>query len=127
MKLPCIKIGPPQRMAALLLLFFLAECLWVVNRQQLSQQDYRFARGGREMWERPSPLAGYFTTCGNLNGDGTFAYRVAGLPLTVECLWLLAADKPRTREDRLYVNGSLNGSTWEARHELAGVKYLMHL
>ena len=33
---------------------------------------------GREMWEQPSPLEGYFTTCGNLNGDGTFAYRVAG-------------------------------------------------
>ena len=38
------------------------------------------------MWERPSPLAGYFTTCGNLNGDGTFAYRVAGLPFTVQRL-----------------------------------------
>ena len=80
MKLPRIKIGRPQRLAALLLLFFLAECLWVVSHQQLSQQDYRYAECGREMWERPSPLAGYFTTCGNLNGDGTFAYRVAGLP-----------------------------------------------
>ena len=91
MKLPRIHIGRPQRLAALLLLFFLAECLWVVSHQQLSQQDYRFARCGREMWERPSPLAGYFTTCGNLNGDGTFAYRVAGFPLTV------AAPRPARR------------------------------
>jgi hypothetical protein len=127
MKLPRIKIGRPQRLAALLLLFFLAECLWVVNHQQLSQRDYRYAECGREMWERPSPLAGYFTTCGNLNGDGTFAYRVAGLPLTVQRLAMLGADKLRKPENRLYAEGTLHGSTWEARHELFSVKYLLHL
>jgi hypothetical protein len=126
-KLPRIKFGRPQQLAALLLLVFLAECLWVVGRQQLSQQDYRYAECGREMWERPSPLAGYFTTCGNLNGDGTFAYRVAGLPLTVQRLVMLGADKLRKPENRLYAQGSLNGSTWEARHELFSVKYLLHL
>jgi hypothetical protein len=127
MKIPHIKIGRPQRLAALLLLFFLVECLWVVNRQQLSQQDYRYAECGREMWERPSPLAGYFTTCGNLNGDGTFAYRVAGLPLTVQRLVMLGADKLRKPENRLYAEGTLHGSMWEARHELSSVKYLLHL
>jgi hypothetical protein len=127
MKLPRIKIGRPQQLAALLLLFFLAECLWVVNRQQLSQQDYRYAGCGREMWERPSPLAGYFTTCGNLNGDGTFAYRVAGLPLTMQRLAMLGGDKLRKPENRLYAEGTLRGSTWEARHELFSVKYLLHL
>jgi hypothetical protein len=127
MKLPRIKIGRPQQLAALLLLVFLAECLWVVSRQQLSQQDYRYAECGREMWERPSPLAGYFTTCGNLNGDGTFAYRVAGLPLTMQRLAMLGADKLRKPENRLYTEGTLNGSTWEARHELFSVKYLLHL
>jgi hypothetical protein len=127
MKLPRIKFGRPQQMAGLLLLVFLAECLWVVSRQQLSQQDYRYAECGREMWERPSPLAGYFTTCGNLNGDGTFAYRVAGLPLTVQRMVMLGADKLRKPENRLYAESSLNGSTWEARHELFSVKYLLHL
>jgi hypothetical protein len=127
MKFPRIKIGRPQQMAALLLLFFLAECLWVVNRQQLSQQDYRYAECGREMWERPSPLAGYFTTCGNLNGDGTFAYRVAGLPLTIQRVVMLSADKLRKPENRLYAEGTLHGSMWEARHELFSVKYLLHL
>ncbi len=121
------QVGRPQRLAALLLLVFLAECLWVISRQQLSPADYRYARCGREMWERPSPLAGYFTTCGNLNGDGTFAYRVAGLPLTVQRLVLLGADKLRKPENRLYAGGSLNGSTWEARHEIGEVKYLLHL
>ena len=125
--LPTIHIGRAQRLAALLLLVFLAECLWVVSRQQLSTDDYRYARCGREMWERPSPLAGYFTTCGNLNGDGTFAFRVAGLPLTLQRLALLGADHFRKPENRLYAAGSLNGSTWEARHELTSVKYLMHL
>ncbi|HEV2708886.1 MAG TPA: hypothetical protein VGU67_01625 [Edaphobacter sp.] len=127
MKLLKIQIGRPQRLAALLLLFFLAECLWVVNRQEISEHDYRFARCGREMWERPSPLVGYFTTCGNLGGDGTFAYRVAGFPLTAQRLVLLGADKLRSPENRLYANGSLNGSTWEARHEIGSVKYLLHL
>ena len=127
MKFPKFQIGRPQQLAALLLLIFLVQCLWVVSRQQLSPEDYRFARCGREMWERPSPLAGYFTTCGNLNGDGTFAYRVAGFPLTVQRLVLLAGDKLRSPENRVYAGGSLNGSTWEARHELTNVKYLLHL
>jgi hypothetical protein len=127
MSLPRIQIGRPQRLAGLLLLVFLLECLWVVSRQELSPTDYRYALCGREMWERPSPLAGYFTTCGNLNGDGTFAYRVAGLPLTAERLALLAVDELRTPENRLYASGTLNGSTWEARHEIGGVKYLMHV
>jgi hypothetical protein len=127
MTLPRIQIGRPQRLAGLLLLVFLLECLWVVNRQQLSPADYRYALCGREMWERPSPLAGYFTTCGNLNGDGTFAYRVAGLPLTVERLVLLGADRLRKPENRLYAGGALNGSIWESRHQIAGVKYLMHV
>ena len=127
MKFARIEIGRPQRLAALLLLLFMAQCLWVVHKQEISPLDYRFARCGREMWERPSPLAGYFTTCGNLNGDGTFAYRLAGFPLTAQRLVLLAGDKLRRPENRLYVEGSLNGSTWEARHELFSVKYLSHL
>jgi len=126
-KLPEFKIGRPQWFAALFLLLFLAQCLWVVNRQQLSPQDFRYARCGREMWERPSPLAGYFTSCGNLNGNGTFAYRVAGLPLTAQRYALLAIDKLRSPENRVYAGSSLNGSTWEARHQLASIALLMHL
>jgi hypothetical protein len=127
MTLPRIHIGRPQRLAALLLLAFLSQCLWVVGHQQLSTADYRFARCGREMWERPSPLEGYFTTCGNLNGDGTFAYRVAGLPLTLERLTLLAVDHFRAPANRLYPGDSLNGSTWESRHQLEFVVVLIHL
>jgi hypothetical protein len=127
MTTPRIHIGRPQRLAALLLLIFLVECLWVIRHQELSTTDYRFATCGREMWERPSPLAGYFTTCGNLDGDGTFAYRVAGLPLTAQRLTLLAVDHFRAPENRLYPGGSLNGSTWESRHQLASVIYLIHL
>jgi hypothetical protein len=106
---------------------FLGQCLWVISRQELSTDDYRFARCGREMWENPSPLTGYFTSCGNLHGDGTFGYRVAGFPLTAQRLTLLAIDKFRSPENRVYSSSSLNGSTWEARHELSSVKYLLHL
>jgi hypothetical protein len=127
MTIPRIHIGRPQRLAALLLLALLAQCLWVVGHQELSTADYRFARCGREMWERPSPLEGYFTTCGNLHGDGTFAYRAAGLPLTLQRLTLLVVDHFRSPANRLYPGGSLNGSTWESRHQLAFVLYLIHL
>jgi hypothetical protein len=127
MTLPRVHIGRPQRLAGLLLLAFLLQCLWVIGHQELSTADYRFATCGRQMWERPSPLQGYFTTCGNLDGDGTFAYRVAGLPLTVERLLLLSVDHFRAPANRLYPGGSLNGSTWETRHQLASVIYLIHL
>lgn len=120
-------VGRPQRWAAVLLLFFMAECLYTISRQELSAADFRYARCGREMWERPSPLAGYFTTCGNLSGDGLFAYRVAGLPLTLQRLMLLGVDHFRRPENRVYAGGSLNGSTWEARHEIVDVKYLLHV
>ncbi len=120
-------LGRPQRLAALLLLFFFGECLFVVSHQQLSTSDFRYAQCGREMWERPSPLAGYFTSCGNLNGDGLFAYRLAGLPLTLQRLTMLGVDHLRKPENRLYAGSSLNGSTWEARHQLTDVKLLIHL
>ena len=127
MTFPRIRIGRAQRWVGVMLLVFLAQCLWVIGHQRLKTADYQFAECGREMWERPSPLAGYFTTCGNMHGDGTLAYRVAGLPLTMERLVLLAADKFRKPENRLYVGGTLNGSTWEARHQLGGVIWLLHL
>ncbi len=131
MRLPGTEIdfhlGRAQLAAGLLLLFFLCECLVVIGHQQVTTNDYRYARCGREMWERPSPLAGYFTSCGNLNGDGTFAYRVAAFPLTAQRLVLLGVDHFRKPEDRVYAGGSLNGSTWEARHEISEVKWLMHV
>jgi len=122
-----IHIGRPQRVAAALLLILLAECLWTIAHRPLEADDYRYARCGREMWEHPSPIQGYFTTCGNLNGDGTFAYRLAGFPLTVQRIVLLSIDHFRKPENRLYAGGSLNGTTWEARHELGLVKYLLRL
>lgn len=120
-------LGRAQRIAAVLLLLLFAECLYTIAHQPLDANDYRYARCGREMWERPSPLQGYFTTCGNLNGDGTFAYRLAGLPLSAQRMVLLGIDHLRKPENRLYSEGSLNGTTWEARHELSYVKYLMRL
>ena len=102
----------PQKIAATLLLLFLGQCLWVSARQPLSETDYQFARCGREMWERPSPLAGYFTTtCGNIH-DGTLAYRAAGLPLTLE---------------RIALGQAATTSTWEMRHEVGAIKLLLRL
>ena len=110
LRLPSFRFKRPQQLAALLLLMLIAQCLWVFHRQTLTERDYDFARCGREMWEKPNPLAGYFTTCGNLP-DGTLAYRVAGLPLTVQ---------------RILLGENPDNSTWEMRHELSYVLVLLH-
>jgi len=99
----------PQRIAAALLFLLFAQCYWVVRHQTLSERDYDYARCGREMWEKPSPLAGYFTSCGNIH-DGTLAYRLAGLPLTIE---------------RILAGASSQSSPWELRHQLSHVLLLI--
>lgn len=101
----------PQKLAAAMLLLFVVQCLWVVRRQTLTGNDYQYARCGRELWEKPSPLAGYLTSCGNIS-DGTFAYRVAGLPLTLE---------------RVLSGQPQSSSTWEMRHLVWNVLLLLRL
>ncbi|MFY9854697.1 MAG: hypothetical protein WAK26_12555 [Terracidiphilus sp.] len=115
----------PQRIAAVLLAVFLAQGLWLTSRQTLTDRDYQYTRCGREMWERPSPLAGYFTTCGNIH-DGVLAYRLAGLPLTVDLLAERVLDHFRKPEERVVVaNGEL--SSWELRHQLTHILLLLRL
>ena len=94
-----------------MLAMLLAQSLWVVWHRELSETDYQYARCGREMWEKPSPLAGYFTSCGNIH-DGTLAYRAAGLPLTVQ---------------RIFAGQDSSTSTWEMRHEVSYVSVLLRL
>lgn len=105
------RFNRPQQIAAALLAILLAQCLWVAHHDSLSDTDYAYARCGREMWEKPSPLAGYFTTCGNIH-DGTLAYRAAGLPLTIE---------------RIFADQLSTTSTWEMRHEVHYISLLMRL
>jgi hypothetical protein len=101
----------PQQIAAALLVILLGQCLWVIHHDTLSDTDYAYARCGREMWEKPSPLAGYFTTCGNIH-DGTLAYRAAGLPLTIE---------------RIFAGQLSTTSTWEMRHEVHYINLFLRL
>lgn len=115
----------PQRVAAGLLLLFLGQGLWITSRQTLSDRDYQYARCGRETWEKPSPLAGYFTTCGNIR-DGILAYRLAGLPLTLNLGIERALDWVRKPEDRVVqAEGELN--SWELRHQLTHILLLLRL
>jgi hypothetical protein len=115
----------PQRVAAGLLLLFLGQGLWIISRQTLSDRDYQYARCGRETWEKPSPLAGYFTTCGNLR-DGILAYRLAGLPLTLNLLAERALDVLRKPEDRV-VQSAGEVNSWELRHQLTHILLLLRL
>jgi hypothetical protein len=117
----------PQRIAASLLALFLLQGLWLTSHQTLSDADYQYARCGREMWEKPSPLAGYFTSCGNIH-DGILAYRAAGLPLTLNLLVERGLDIFRKPEDRVVQSGAAAGiSTWELRHQLTHVLLLLRL
>jgi hypothetical protein len=120
----------PQRIAAALLALFLAQGLWLTAHQTLSDLDYQYARCGRETWEKPSPLAGYFTSCGNIH-DGLLAYRMAGLPLSLNLLAERGIDHFRKPEDRVFqaagdhAGGEL--STWELRHQLTHILLLLRL
>lgn len=105
------RFNRPQQIATALLAILLFQCLWVIQHDRLSDTDYSYARCGREMWQSPSPLAGYFTTCGNIH-DGTLAYRAAGLPLTIQRIF--AGQLPTT-------------STWEMRHEISHVNLILRL
>ena len=119
----------PQRIAAVLLAIFLLQGFWLIARQDLSDSDYQYARCGREIWEKPSPLAGYFTTCGNIH-DGILAYRAAGLPLTLNLLAQRGLDLFRKPEDRVVQTAGEAGaelSTWELRHQLTHVSLLLRL
>jgi hypothetical protein len=115
----------PQRIAAGLLLLFLALGLWLTGHQALTDRDYQYARCGREMWERPSQLAGYFTSCGNIH-DGILAYRLAGLPLTLNLLAERGMDHFRKPEDKV-VQTSGELSAWELRHQLRYTLLLLRL
>lgn len=117
----------PQRIAAVMLALFLLQGLWVAERQTLSERDYQYARCGRETWEKPSPLAGYYTTCGNIR-DGILAYRIAGLPLTLNLLAQHGIDLFRKPEDRVFQGSGSSGlSTWELRHQMTHVLLLLRL
>jgi hypothetical protein len=115
----------PQRIAAGLLAAFLLQGLWLTGHQALSDRDYQYARCGREMWERPAQLAGYFTSCGNIH-DGILAYRLAGLPLTLNLLAERGLDHFRNPENRV-VQTSGEVSAWELRHQLRYTLLLLHL
>jgi len=115
----------PQRIAAGLLLLFLAQGLWLTGHQTLSDRDYTYARCGRETWERPSALAGYYTTCGNIH-DGILGYRLAGLPLTLNLLVERGLDTFRKPEDKVIQTGG-EVSAWELRHQMTHVLFLLRL
>jgi hypothetical protein len=126
----------PQRIAAGLLTVFLLQGLWVTSHQTLTDRDYQYARCGRETWERPGALVGYYTTCGNIR-DGILAYRTAGLPLTLSFMGERFLDLFRKPEDRVVQPADLGNtpgsetagepSTWELRHQMKHILLLLRL
>jgi hypothetical protein len=109
-----------------LLALFLVQGFWLISRQTLTDIDYQYARCGRETWEEPSPLAGYYTSCGNIH-DGILAYRLAGLPLTLNLLVERGLDLVRKPENRVVQESTGELSTWELRHQMTHILLLLHL
>jgi hypothetical protein len=116
----------PQRFAAGLLALFLVQGFWLTSHQTLTELDYQYARCGRETWEKPSPLAGYYTSCGNIH-DGILAYRLAGLPLTLNLLAERGLDLVRKPENRVVQDANGELSTWELRHQMTHILLLLRL
>ncbi len=122
------RFNRPQRIAAALLAIFLLQGFWVAAHQWLTDRDYEYALCGRETWESPSALAGYYTTCGNIH-DGILAYRLAGLPLTLNLLVERGLDLFRKPENKVVAAGSSPGelSLWELRHQMTHILLLLRL
>ena len=120
--------GRAQKVAALILALFLAETVFLIGRAPLAESDYRYALCGREMWEKPAPVAGYFTTCGNMQGDGSLAYRAAGLPLTVYLAGLRASNWAGQQFGGTgYIANPVGGSVYDLRHQIVGTRYLLRM
>jgi hypothetical protein len=115
----------PQRIAAGLLAMFLAQGLWLTGHQTLTDRDYHYADCGRRSWEQPANFAAGLTPCGS-TPDGILAYRLAGLPLTLNLLAERGLDRFRKPEDQVVqTQGWL--STWELRHQLTHTLLLLRL
>jgi hypothetical protein len=72
----------PQRVAVLLLLFFVGQCLWVNAHTPLTARARAFAECGARLWGA-SPDAASDTPCGPVY-DGSLGYRLAGLPVALD-------------------------------------------
>jgi hypothetical protein len=115
----------PQRIAAGLLLCFLAQGFWLIGRSALTERDYRYASCGRALWQSPLSIHNDTTACSG-NNDGIFAYRVAGLPITIDLFVERALDHFRAPESRVLPSDA-PASVWELRHQLPLTLWLVRL
>jgi hypothetical protein len=90
----------PQRIAALLLLMFLAQCILLLGTTPPTTLDFHYAVCGSRMWAAFSPHTPAPAVCPKLHG-GVLAYRAAGLPLAVHN-WL-AGRPANALPNRLFV------------------------
>jgi len=111
-KVSGFQFNRPQQLAAVLLLLFAGAMLVGFSPSKpLTSRDYDFARCAVRCGKSQTPLAGYFTTCGNIP-DGTLGYPDRGpFPLTLQ---------------RVLAGQTADTSTWEMRHELGFVLVLLH-
>jgi hypothetical protein len=119
------RFNPPQRIAAGMLVVFLLQGLWITGHQSLTERDYHYADCGRRSWEQSANFAAGLTPCGGMP-DGILAYRLAGLPLTLDLLAERGLDRFRNPEDRVVQTDGWV-STWELRHQLTHTLLLLRL
>jgi hypothetical protein len=100
----------PQRIAAALLALFLAQGLWLIGHQTLTERDAQVARCGRAAWERSSLQSNSFAVCGGIH-DGILAYRLAGVPLTLHFLAGRGLDCFRQPQNRVAQAGTADAGS----------------
>jgi len=72
----------PQRIAALLLMMFTAQCILVMSANPPTASDVHYATCGSQLWAAFSPPTLRPTACPKIPDD-PLAYRAAGLPLAI--------------------------------------------
>ena len=90
------RLESPQRIAALLLMMFTAQCLLVLGANQATPSDIHYTTCGSQMWAAYSSNTLNPAYCPKIT-EGPLAYRAAGLPLAIHN-WLagLPADAEPT-------------------------------
>ncbi len=94
------RFNTPQRIAAFLLLLFLAQCLLVIGATPPTVRDTHFAICGSQLWAAFSKPTVPSAICPEL-GRGVLAYRAAALPFAVRN-WI-AGQPANARPENIYL------------------------
>jgi len=114
------KVGRPQILAGLLLLFFLAQCLWISSRRRLSDLEYDYiASGFGTHLEKPITTASPFTGLAAAAPLRALSAVRGWLPVSLRA-WLAIPRPWLIRLPFVLFGGWLGGALWWVARRLFG-------